>query len=216
MYDAVTPGNLPRNARLVAGYIDGLYRNMDEIDRAEPNAVHVTIAVDWRDRAMVLDRETGDASAEQAVAWCRTTMHDVPNTHLTVYNNTFDWPGTRAAFHAAGEPEPQWWVAHYDGDPAIPPGAVAKQYASNSAYDTSSVADHWPGVDPEVDVTPTELLMTRVPEAVLPNGYVPTVQDLLNGADKHAVQAVQEAQAAHASVMALTANVDKIMQKLGI
>ena len=55
-------------------------------------------------------------------------------------------------------------LAHYDGDPAIPAGAVAKQYRGDVApgYDVSSVADFWPGVDSPAS-PPTEVeIMERI------------------------------------------------------
>jgi hypothetical protein len=187
MFDAVTPGNLPRGARIVAGYSDGLYSNMKEIDAAFPSAIHVDIAVSSNfDGGHVLDVERGDALPGNAPGWVVRRRNN--GIDPSVYCDASTWPSVRAAFHSQGIAEPHYWIAQYDGDPTIPPGAVAKQYASNAAYDTSSVADYWPGIDPAPEVhmplTPediTLLLTTRIPEAVLPNGYVPTIQDCLNG-----------------------------------
>jgi hypothetical protein len=103
----------------------------------------------------VLDVESGDATAAQAVTWCTETMKDVSNSLLTVYCDAANWQAVRAAFSAAGVSEPNWWIAAYDNSPTIPAGAIAHQYASNDAYDTSVVADYWPGVDP-VPVPPED------------------------------------------------------------
>jgi hypothetical protein len=149
MYDSVTPGNIPADAQMVAGYADGIYANVAELRARFPHATVVTIAVHWTTRAHVLDVEPGDATPAQAVTWLTQTMRDVDNGRLTLYCGMDGWPAVHAAIQAAGIGQPQYWVARYDGDPTIPAGAVAKQYLGDyRGYDQSSVADYWPGVDP--------------------------------------------------------------------
>lgn len=159
MYDAVTPGNIPAGAQLVAGYADGIYANLPELRARFPHATVVEIAVHWTTRAHVLDVEPGDATPAQAVQWLTQTMRDVDTARLTLYCGTDRWPAVRAAVQAAGIGQPQYWVAQYDGDPTIPAGAVAKQHVGDfHGYDQSSVADYWPGVDP-----PPPVSVTKVP-----------------------------------------------------
>ena len=45
-----------------------------------------------------------------------------------MYCSLSTWPAVRSAFSSAGVDEPHYWIAHYDGDPTIPDGAIAKQY----------------------------------------------------------------------------------------
>lgn len=181
MYDAVTSSNVPAEATLVAGYADGLYANIPQMKARFPHATVVTIAVRWTTRAMVLDVETGDATPPEAVGWCTQTMADTSNRLLTVYCNTSTWPSVRAAFRAAGVTEPQYWVAEYDGDPAIPAGAIAKQWADRGPYDLSSVADYWPGVDPfpEDDMTPAQAQQLADLHKALVD---PSIRSLIDGA----------------------------------
>lgn len=149
MYDSVNPGYIPAGATMVAGYADGAYANVPAMRSRFPHATVVSIAVRWTTRAQVLDVESGDATPTQAVTWCTQTMADKSNRELTVYCNTSEWPHVRAAFQNAGVTEPNYWVAQYDNDPAIPAGAVAKQFQGDTnGYDVSSVAAYWPGVDP--------------------------------------------------------------------
>lgn len=155
MYDSIDPATIPTSATMVAGYADGLYANMNGMAARFPGAVRVSIAVAYTTTAQVLDVETGDATPAEAVLWCTQTMASTPNSHLTVYCNTSTWPSVRQAFQSAGVTEPQYWVAAYDGDPTIPAGAVAKQYQNTSGWDLSSVADYWPGVDPNPSPAPT-------------------------------------------------------------
>jgi hypothetical protein len=191
MYDAIDPTAIPASAGIVAGYTDGMYANMPAMAARFPHAIRVPIAVFASSNSgTVLDVETGDASPDQAPGW--VLMRRRAGVDPSVYCNSSTWPAVRAAFHAAGVAEPHYWIAQYDGDPTIPAGAVAKQYLSTTGWDESSVAAHWPGVDPstptpEPDMPLTAadvqmILTTKIPEAKLADGYIPTVQDCLNGA----------------------------------
>lgn len=153
MYDAVTVENIPADATMVAGYVDGHYANITEMRKKFPHAVVVPIAVSSHTNdGIVLDVEPGDASPAGAVVWVK--MRRAAGVDPSVYCNTSTWPAVRAAFRNAGVSEPHYWIAHYDGNPAIPAGAVAKQYKDAGPYDLSSVASHWPGVDDGKTTTP--------------------------------------------------------------
>jgi hypothetical protein len=147
MYDGITPSNLPAGAAMVAGYVDGWYANMTEMAARFPGATRVGIAVHAStDDGIVLDVETGDASPSQAPGW--VVMRRSHGLDPSVYCNTDTWPAVRAAFAAAGVPEPHYWIAQYDNAAVIPAGAIAKQYQETDPWDVSVVADYWPGVDP--------------------------------------------------------------------
>lgn len=198
MYDAVTASNVPASATLVAGYGDGYYQNTAEFRARFPHATVVEIAVSSHHNiGVVLDVETGDATPAEAPPW--VLMRRAAGVDPTIYCNSSTWPSVRAAFKAAGVPEPHWWIAQYDGDPTIFPGAVAKQYADPGPYDLSSVAAYWPGVDPQepdMPLTPADaqlvantLLATRMPAYAAVTGpdgkpYYPTVGEALNGSER--------------------------------
>lgn len=163
MHDSTSPLAIPLTAAMVAGYVDGRWPwmapgNMGWVQARWPRAVPVRIAVfATTNDGHCLDVESGDASPAQAPGWVR--MRRAAGADPSVYCNTSLWPAVRAAFHAAGTPEPYWWVASYPGGGAtIPGGAVAHQYAdppsgSGGNFDLSVVADHWPGIDPGGPVT---------------------------------------------------------------
>ncbi|MEZ0066663.1 hypothetical protein ABIA32_002675 [Streptacidiphilus sp. MAP12-20] len=153
MYDAVTATNVPDSATLIAGYGDGYYQNTAEFRARFPHATIVEIAVSsHHDLGQVLDVETGDATPAEAPGWVERRR--AAGVDPTIYCNSSTWPTVRAAFQAAGVAEPHYWIAQYDDDPTIPTGAVAKQYADPGPYDLSSVADYWPGIDPQEDDMP--------------------------------------------------------------
>lgn len=147
MFDAVTPGNIPTSAVMVAGYLDGRYA-WSAADWARfPNAVKVDIAVFPSTNAgHVLDVETGDATPAQAPAW--VVKRRAAGVDPTIYCNTATWPAVRAAFAANGVAEPHYWIAAYPGiGPALYAGSIAHQYADPGPVDISVVADFWPGID---------------------------------------------------------------------
>lgn len=148
MYDAAYAENIPTDAELVAGYIDEGYEwSTADWDRF-PHAVKVRIAVDPSlNDGDVLDIEPGNWGPADAPAWVamrRAAGHPNP----VVYTMADWWDEGRAAFHAQHVPEPLWWIADWDGDPHVPGGAVAKQYADGSmlgaGYDLSVTVDGWP------------------------------------------------------------------------
>jgi nucleoid-associated protein YgaU len=150
MYDSITPQDIPSDATMVAGYVDGRYANISAMRRRYPHSVVVGIAAfASTNDGIVLDVEQGDATPTQAVEWVVMRRHagKVP----TVYTSASEWNAVRAAFHAAGVAEPYYWIAQWDGHPSIPSGAIAKQYQQATRdhhYDVSVCSTYWPGVDP--------------------------------------------------------------------
>lgn len=193
MYDSVTPGNIPADAQMVAGYVDGAYA-WSAADWARfPAAVHVPIAVfPSTNDGVVLDVEQGDATPQQAPGWVQ--MRRAAGVDPTVYCSESAWPAVQAAFKAAGVAQPHYWVAAYPGEGAVvPAGAVAHQYQDAGPYDLSVVVDYWPGVDTqEADLTPEQDQMLRDIHEQLygdgsrgggnPDGW-PQLQPLLPGTD---------------------------------
>lgn len=148
MYDAVTPSGIPAGATLIAGYADGHYANLPALKARFPHAVVVGIAVTASfNGGTILDVEKGDATPAEAPGW--VVKRRAAGVDPTVYCNSSTWPSVKTAFTKAGVAQPHYWIAHYDGDPTIPAGAVAKQWRNADSFDQSSVAAYWPGVDPK-------------------------------------------------------------------
>ena len=153
MYDAINAGSLPADGDLYAGYVDGNWPDRNAIAARFPGKIVVGITVNPNDnQGVVGDGPPDNGAWDEWVNW--VLKRRAAGVDPTINTNASNWQAGRAAFTAAGVAQPHWWVAQYDNDPAIPAGAVAKQYASNSLYDTSSVADYWPGVDPAPITTP--------------------------------------------------------------
>jgi hypothetical protein len=143
MYDSVTPSAIPTNAAVVAGYVDGAYAWSNADWARFPQAVKARIAVFPRTNdGHVLDVEQGDATPAQAPGW--VTMRRTAGIDPIVYCNASTWPSVISAFRSASVAAPPYWIAQYDGNPAIPAGAVAKQYndppGSGGNYDISNAS----------------------------------------------------------------------------
>lgn len=161
MYDSTSPWDIPRNAQMVAYYVDGRYAWPQAWLDLFPNAVKVGISAIGQRTAVVGDVEVGCIwPPANAVPWVRRARAD--GYDPTIYVNELnDWLPVRQAFWAAGEPEPHYWTARYNGVAQVPDGAVARQYAhphdgdgiadkpweTGAHYDKSAVRPHWPGVD---------------------------------------------------------------------
>lgn len=165
MYDSTTPWDIPRDAEMIAHYVDGRYAWPQAWLDMFPNAVKVSISAVGAKTAMVGDVEPGCIwPVANAVPWVLRARAD--GYDPTIYVNELnDWAPCRQAFIRAGVPEPHWWVARYNGVRIVPAGAVARQFAhphdgdgvannpweTGKHYDMSIVLDYWPGVDGEVE-----------------------------------------------------------------
>jgi hypothetical protein len=181
MYDSITARDIPLTAAVVLGYVNGTFEwSSADWDRF-PHAVKVRCATRATvDDGHVLDVEQGDATPAQAPGWVQMRRRAGLATP-TVYCSASAWPSVKAAFTAAGVAAPLYLIAHYDGDPAIPAGAIGKQYRdppnSGGHWDLSVVADHWPGVDPTPPAPEDDMLLT---DKLDPNAAPGTVNEALN------------------------------------
>lgn len=146
MYDGIDAEQLPTDGWAVAGYVDGQWPDYEKLTELQPEKVHISITA-LGGRAKVADVEQGDITPDHAPGWA-AEQREAGDPYPVVYCNASTWPAVREAFAAAGEPEPLYWIAEWNGDTVIPDGAIAKQYANAAGYDTSVVVDYWPGVDP--------------------------------------------------------------------
>lgn len=147
MYDGIDPSRLPADGDLYAGYVDGNWPWAKDPATLVHGRKPLRIAAHAStDDGVVGDGPPDNGTWAEWVAW--TVRRRAAGADPTVYTNASSWAAGRSAFEAAGVAQPHWWIADYDGDPTIPAGAAAKQYATAAGYDTSAVADHWPGVDP--------------------------------------------------------------------
>ena len=160
MADSITPTDIPVNDPrtgqpwgLIGGYIDGIYAWSASGWARFPNSVHVRVAVNpATNDGHVIDRETGDATASQAVDW--VLMRRAAGTDPTVYCGLSDWPNVISTFASRGVAQPHYWVAAYPGAGEVQQTSsgitsVAHQFSDTPGghWDESVVVDVWPGID---------------------------------------------------------------------
>jgi hypothetical protein len=146
MYDAVTVANLPAYAEMVAGYVDGAYANVAELERRFPGARIVTITTGLGE-ADVIDIESGNAVPSNVPGWVRRmrSLHRRP----IVYTTPGNWQAVLEVCHGTDVAPPFWWAAHWTNVSHLEPGSVATQWASpitwpRIGYDISEVAPGFP------------------------------------------------------------------------
>lgn len=118
MYDSVTVGEIPANARAVAGYVNGRYRTWLELASSHPHAKRLSIAVSADANAECLDVEQHDARIEQVPEWVRRQQRrgvrrPVVYCSLGLAHSLL---GVLEA-HGIKRSEIRLWTAHYNDRP---------------------------------------------------------------------------------------------------
>lgn len=147
MADSVNAAGLPAGFDLYAGYVNGRYANMAQIEARFPGAKVIGISVTASaNNGTVLDVEQFDATPTQAPGWVE--MRRKAGIVPWVYCSESVWPAVIQAFTASQTPPPLYWIAAYPGPgPVLYPGSIAHQWADQGPYDESVAADFIPGID---------------------------------------------------------------------
>lgn len=146
-YDSTNPFDIPADAQVVFGYIDGIYAWSAAGWARFPGAVKVRIAIfASTNDGHVLDVEPGCAWPPSVAAnWIR--MRQAAGlARPTIYCNLSTIAAVRAA--CAGLTYDWWSAGYFDGTPRLDAGAVATQYANpplqgGHHWDISLVSDGW-------------------------------------------------------------------------
>ena len=169
MFDSTDPGQIPTDADIVAGYIDGLFR-WSAADWARFPGAHVTITVFGLAGARVADCESGDLSAGQVAAWAVRELWALRRP--TIYANRSTWPDVVGALAGLGVSLAQvdWWAADPTGVEHLVPGSVATQWAWHSLGQTGarnvdlSITDGtWPSILVPVPKRPATVAIVDCP-----------------------------------------------------
>jgi hypothetical protein len=136
MYDAVTAGNIPTSAEVVAGYMDGEFAWSSDDWNRFPNAEKVIITVTGSLIGNVADVENGDMTPEQAVKWIEDKQRE-GKRGCTIYcsSSSLDAVWSACRHHCY-----YIWVADWTGSPHPVNATIATQYSNvDNAYDLSMV-----------------------------------------------------------------------------
>lgn len=115
MFDDTTVELIPKTAKAVAGYINGLYKTMPALRRLFPKARKVTIAISADVVADCLDVETGDATNAEAPGWYRRFKAARPHDKPIFYTSASNADALVSTLRRAGIHSGQYilWLAHY-------------------------------------------------------------------------------------------------------
>ena len=139
MFDDTSVELIPGSARVVAGYVDGLYRTVSTLRVRFKGRLIVTIAVLSGDHAQFLDIESGNATIEDAPGWWeRNKDHGARGFYIA----ESEAAALVAHLKAHGIHRHQYvlWLAHYWGPRHIcgpktcgcPVGADGTQWTDRS------------------------------------------------------------------------------------
>lgn len=147
MYDAATAANIPTNAPVVAGYINGRYK-WSAADWARfPGAQHVPIqiyipGVPVIDDGLVLDIEASDVqrAIQEGAPQRFIDMRKSHGIRPCLYTSK-GYYSTLASLNI----DTDYWIADPTGVEHLIPTTVATQYRWNvNGYDISCLKDGWP------------------------------------------------------------------------
>jgi hypothetical protein len=156
MYDDIAVGLEPPGAFAYAGYVDGLFANMAELEQQFPGAHFLDIAVFPWDNATALDVEAGDATNADVYGWFNRQLARKVYRPV-IYTEASNAAAMQATMAANGFKRSQYrlWTAHYTGTPHFCSPttcgygldqADATQFTSNAlgrSLDESIVADNF-------------------------------------------------------------------------
>lgn len=157
MYDSISR-KWPAGAKYILAYIDNPLDEGNYAAAAATGAKVVTISIKGVSGSHAFKIMSDDI--EPGCIWPNSTAAQIlagevrSGLRPTAYTFLDNVSPLQAAVWALGVSPSQidWFQAHYDNIAAIPPGFVAKQYATNSEYDTSVVNQAW--IDGLVQVQP--------------------------------------------------------------
>lgn len=120
MYDSVTVSAIPKDAKAVAGYVNGAWPTWPDILAGWPHAERVSIAVTSSVLADCLDIEPGNADNGDAVGWYRrfkdaAAKNHTPGKKPIFYTSASNTDALVSTLTAAGIKRGAYilWTAHY-------------------------------------------------------------------------------------------------------
>jgi len=158
LYDSTNARDIPDDAQMVAGYLDGSYYWKESDFDRWAHVPRIFIAVfPTTLHGNCLDVEPGNSTPDDRRIGDWVMNRRENGIEPTIYTMYSWWDDLQASFSRWGINEPQWWIASWDGRREMYSGAVGKQYLHGDAgrpafysgghYDVTVCADEWPGVD---------------------------------------------------------------------
>lgn len=136
MYDSVTVTDIPKEPAAVAAYINGIYKNIDEVRARFPRARILTISVTGWGVADCYDIEHGDYKASD-VERLYHIAHDAGVWRPCFYAQLSGvMPQVKDALNgivpSISREDVRLWVAYYNGMPDLPVTYDAHQFTDHA------------------------------------------------------------------------------------
>lgn len=118
MFDSTDIDQIPPNAPAVAGYVDGQWKTFRKLQGKFPNARKVSIAVQAKTDADVLDVERLDATNAEAAAWVKRqwtlgVKRPILYTSVSNWKPLADELARNGVKHRSYGKSYKRWSAHY-------------------------------------------------------------------------------------------------------
>jgi hypothetical protein len=159
MYDSTTATDIPPDADMVMGYVDGAWPNWFEVRQlfSHLSPHHTpTVATSPLHDADILDVEPGNFqingsdgfSLSEVSKWVNRQRKIKPHQAPVVYVSLAFVDVVKESLRKDGVDFPQWFIADWTGIPHLVLGSVATQYADPSTsgghYDVTWVSPNFP------------------------------------------------------------------------
>jgi len=129
VYDSVDVSAIPREAKYLLGYVDGIYANVELIKIRCPDAKIITVTVTGDSRAMMADVERGAIDTNRLKDWIANKFYTGP--FPVVYCSDDIKPVVSYAIDSVYKGQWAWWAADWTGTPHLVPTSAATQYADS-------------------------------------------------------------------------------------
>jgi hypothetical protein len=139
-YDAVTLANIPKDARAVMAYVDGLYANYEQAKQMFPHALITGIAVRSDTVADFYDVEEGDLSIADCPDTFRRHKAKRPHSKPGFYMPASWMPEFEATMRRAGIKKREYVLesAHWIGRHVCGPRTCGERKADSTQYTTQN------------------------------------------------------------------------------
>jgi len=179
VYDSVDVSAIPREAKYVLGYVDGIYANIELIKIRFPNAKIITVTVTGYSRAMMADVERGAIDTKTLKTWIAHKYYTGP--FPVVYCSDNIKPVVSYAIAYVYKGQWAWWAADWTGVPHIVPTSEATQYADSTMLKK----------DYDLSIATPSLIAALFPEEPVPENLAVKPKTYTNFTLSQAVVTVQ-------------------------
>ena len=130
VYDSVNVDNIPPNADFILAYMDGDYKNIDQVQKKFPNSRIIQCTVLPKPGVRVYDCERGDLTPTEIIQIISKEYDEGRIPWIYCQPRIRPWILKNLTPKTCDNVD--FWEANWDNKPTINPGFTAHQYTSAS------------------------------------------------------------------------------------